>query len=141
MVVATDLWASGIPLHSLLQVAIAVLPFLEVPSRRLDLRRDAELGLSPPLELVHLLVLQAVAPVLPSLLVLGVVPAFFFLFPAGAFVLLPAHPLPAGALVLLPVHPLPAVLLDLLVAALLPEDFLAVPGAAAVPPLLVAGPV
>ena len=161
-VVVADRWmrhhyhlsASRIPLHSLLQVAIAVLPCLEVPSRRLDLRRDAELRLSPPLELVHLLVLQAVAPVLPSLLLLGVVPAFFCLFPAGALVLLPAHPLPAGALVLLPahplpagalvllpVHPLPAVLLDLLVAALLPEDFLAVPGAAAVPPLLVAGPV
>jgi hypothetical protein len=46
VVVATDLSASGIPLHSLLQVAIAVLPFLEVPSRRLDL---PELGLSPPL--------------------------------------------------------------------------------------------
>ena len=136
MVVLADRWtrhryalsASGIPLHSLLQVVIAVLRFLEVPSRRLDLRRDAELGLSPPLELVHLLVLQAVAPVLPSLLFLGFRPAFFCLFPAGA-------------LVLLPVHPLPAVLLDLLVAALLPEGFLAVPGAAAVPPLLVAGPV
>ena len=148
-VVVADRWmrhhyhlsASRIPLHSLLQVAIAVLPFLEVPSRRLDLRRDAELGLSPPLELVHLLVLQAVAPVLPSLLVLGVVPAFFFLFPAGAFVLLPAHPLPAHPL---PALPLPALLLPvgdfvLTVAALLPEDFLAVPGAAAVPPLLVAG--
>ena len=159
MVVLADRWmryryallASGIPLHSLLQVVIAVLRFLEVPSRRLDLRRDAELGLSPPLELVHLLVLQAVAPVLPSLLVLGVVPAFFCLFPAGALVLLPAVLLPAvllpavldpvGALVLLPAVLLPAVLLDLLVAALLPEDFLAVPGAAAVPPLLVAGPV
>ena len=140
---ASELSATGIPLHSFLQVVIAVLPCLEVPSRRLDL---PELGLSPPLELVHLLVVQVVVPVLPSLLLLGVVPAFFCLFPAGALVLLPAVLLPAvldpavllpvGALVLLPVG-----LLDLLVAALLPEDFLAVPGAAAVPPLLVAGPV
>ena len=130
-VVVADRWmrhhyhlsASRIPLHSLLQVAIAVLPCLEVPSRRLDLRRDAELGLSPPLELVHLLVVQAVAPVLPSLLLLGFLSVFLVLLLAGALVLLPA------------------VLLDLLVAALLPEDFLAVPGAAAVPPLLVAGPV
>ena len=163
MVVFADRWtrhryalsASGIPLHSLLQVVIAVLWFLEVPSRRLDLRRDAELGLSPPLELVHLLVLQAVAPVLPSLLLLGFRPAFFCLFPAGALVLLPA-----GALVLLPGLPLPVVLLPavllpavllpvvllpvgllvLSVAALLPEDFLAVPEAeaAAAPPFLAA---
>jgi len=87
------------------------------------------------------LVVQAVAPVLPSLLFLGFRPAFFCLFPAGALVLLPAA--------LLPALPLPALLLPvgdlvLTVAALLPEDFLAVPEvvpeaeAAAVLPLLVA---
>ena len=130
MVVFADRWmrhrdalsASGIPLHSLLQVVIAVLRFLEVPSRRLDLRRDAELGLSPPLELVHLLVVQAVAPVLPSLLFLGFRPAFFCLFPAGALVLLPALLLPALLLpaLLLPAVLLPVGLLVLSVAALLP---------------------
>ena len=92
----------------------------------------------------------------PSLLFLGFRPAFFCLFPAGALVLLPAGalvlrpglPLPVVLppavllpVVLLPVVLLPVGLLVLSVAALLLEDFLAVPGAAAVPPLLVEGPV
>ena len=83
---------------------------------------------------------EAVAPVLPSLLFLGFRAAFLVLLLAGAWVLLPAGAmvllLPAGAMVLL----LPAGVLVLLltVAALLPEDFLAVPEAeaAAGPPLL-----
>ena len=129
-----DLWASRIPLHPLLHVVIAVLRYLEVPSRRLVLRHR----LFAPLELVHAWAAEAVAPVLPSLLFLGFRPAFFFLFPAEALVLFPAEALflPAGVLDLL----LPAgVLVLLTVAALLPEDFPAVPEAeaAAVPPLLV----
>ena len=102
---------------------------------------DLRHRLFAPLELVHLLVVQAVVPVLPSLLFLGVLSAFLVLLFAGALVLLPAVLLPAGALVLLPAVLLPEGLLVVSVAALLPEDFLAVPGAAAVPPLLVAGPV
>ena len=120
-----DLLASGIPLHPLLHVVIAVLRYLEVPSRRLVLRHR----LFAPLELVHVWAAEAVAPVLPSLLFLGFRAAFLVLLLAGALVLLPAGALvllPAGALVLLPagamVLLLPAGVLVLLltVAALLP---------------------
>ena len=140
-----DLWVSRIPLHPLLHVVIAVLRYLEVPSRRLVLRHR----LFAPLELVHAWAAEAVAPALPSLLFLGFRPAFFcllpaalVLFPAGALVLLPAGAmvliLPVGVLVLL--LPVGVLVLLLTVAVLLPEDFLVVPEAeaAAGPPLLVA---
>ncbi len=102
----------------------------------------------PPLERVHVWAVEAVAPVLPSLLFLGFRAAFLVLLLAGALVVLPPGALvvlplpavlPAGALVVF----LPAVLMVLSVAALLPEDFLAVPEAEAVAglPLLVEGPV
>jgi hypothetical protein len=69
-----DLWASRIHLL-LLHVLFAVLRYLDLPSLRLVLRHR----LFAPLELVHVWAAEAVAPVLPSLLVLGFRPAFFCL--------------------------------------------------------------
>ena len=148
-----DLWASRIPLHPLLHVVIAVLRYLEVPSRRLGLqhRRFA------PLELVHVWAAEAVAPVLPSLLFLGFRPAFFCLSldwlpdfdvpsryrtvpdfadrpphhhplrlpKADPRLLLAAALVPAGALVLV-LLPAGVLVVFLSVAALLPEDLLVI---------------
>ena len=103
MVVVADCWkrhrydllASGIHLHPLLHVVLVVLRYLEVPSRRLVLRHR----LFAPLGLVRVSAADAVAPALPSLILLGFRAAFLVLLLAGALVLLPA-----GALVVLP-HP------------------------------------